>query len=127
ALMSLGAVSVPIYSTNNGEQAEYIIKDSESKMILVGNQEQYDAAFEILLKDSTLEQIIVAKKSVWIKKDRSHYFQDFIKDGAENIDITEKNDDDLATIIYTSGTTGVPKGVMLMHGNFHNAIKAHFD
>lgn len=127
ALMSLGAVSVPIYSTNNGEQAEYIIKDSESKMILVGNQEQYDAAFEILLKDSTLEQIIVAKKSVWIKKDRSHYFQDFIKDGAENIDITEKNDDDLATIIYTSGTTGVPKGVMLTHGNFHNAIKAHFD
>lgn len=127
AIMSLGAVSVPIYSTNNGEQAEYIIKDSDSKMILVGNQEQYDAAFEILLKDGPLQQIIVAKKSVWIKKDRSQYFADFIKDGAENFELADKAYDDLATIIYTSGTTGVPKGVMLTHGNFQSAIEAHFD
>ncbi len=127
ALMSLGAITVPIYSTNNGEQAEYIINDSEAKMILVGNQEQYDAAYEILQKNNTLDLILVSKKAVWIKKDRSVYFEDFIKDGAEEFDIVPKESDDLATIIYTSGTTGVPKGVMLTHGNFQQCITAHFD
>lgn len=127
ALMSLGAVSVPIYSTNNGSQAEYIINDSDSKLILVGSQEQYDASFEILQKGGPLQQIIAAKNSIWIQKDRSQYFREFIKDGAEEIEIVAKEDEDLATIIYTSGTTGVPKGVMLTHGNFHQCIVAHFD
>ena len=43
AILSLGAITVPIYSTNNKEQAEYILAESECKIILVGNQEQYDA------------------------------------------------------------------------------------
>ncbi|WP_042722922.1 AMP-binding protein, partial [Flavobacterium sp. B17] len=38
AAMSAGAVTVPIYSTNNAEQAEYIIGDSGAKIILVGDQ-----------------------------------------------------------------------------------------
>ncbi|WP_304344701.1 long-chain fatty acid--CoA ligase [Chryseobacterium koreense] len=127
AVLSIGAVTVPIYSTNNLEQAEYILEDSESKIILVGNQEQYDAAFELLGKSKVLKQVIVAKKSVWIKKENSQYLEDFIKKSGEHLDIVEKNDEDLATIIYTSGTTGVPKGVMLTHGNFHKCFDAHFD
>lgn len=127
AILSLGAITVPIYSTNNAEQAAYILKESECKIILAGNQEQYDASYEIMTEDSLLTQIIVAKKSIWIKKDRSQYFQDFIKSSDENFEIIEKEDDDLATIIYTSGTTGVPKGVMLTHGNFHKSVEAHFD
>ena len=127
AILSLGAVTVPIYSTNNQEQAAYILDESECKLILVGNQGQYDAAYEIIQENSVLSQIIITKKSVWIKKDRSQYFEDFIKSGAEDFEIVQKNDDDLATIIYTSGTTGVPKGVMLCHGNFHKSVEAHFD
>ncbi len=40
---------------NNAEQAEYIINDSQAKIILVGNQAQYDAAFEITQKESSLQ------------------------------------------------------------------------
>lgn len=127
AIMALGAVTVPIYSTNNQDQAEYILNESECKIILVGNQEQYDAAYQILQAGEFLTQIIAAKKLIWIKKDHSQYFQDFIKTAKENFTIIPKKDDDLATIIYTSGTTGVPKGVMLSHGNFHKSVEAHFD
>lgn len=127
AVLSLGAITVPIYSTNNLEQAAYILNDSESKMILVGNQQQYDAAFEIAANSPFLQEIIVAKKAVWTKKERTHYLEDFVKNADDNFSIVEKNGDDLATIIYTSGTTGVPKGVMLTHRNFTECFQAHFD
>ncbi|MDQ0477527.1 long-chain fatty acid--CoA ligase [Chryseobacterium sp. MDT2-18] len=127
AILSLGAVTVPIYSTNNEQQAEYILNESECKMILVGNQEQYDAAYSILNRNQILTQILVSKKAIWIKKEKSRYLEDFIKNSEETFDIVPVEDDGLATIIYTSGTTGVPKGVMLTHGNFHKSVEAHFD
>ena len=127
AILSLGAVTVPIYSTNNQEQAAYILNESECKIILVGNQDQYDASYRILEESLFLTEIIAAKKLIKLQKDRSQHYQNFIKTAAENFQIVAKDNDDLATIIYTSGTTGVPKGVMLTHGNFHKSVEAHFE
>lgn len=127
AALSLGAVTVPIYSTNNLDQASYILNESECKIILVGNQDQYDAAASILGSEKILTNIIAAKKSIWIKKEHSQYLEDFIKDAEETFDIVPVADSDLATLIYTSGTTGVPKGVMLTHGNFRKSVEMHFD
>ncbi|WEK71496.1 MAG: long-chain fatty acid--CoA ligase [Candidatus Chryseobacterium colombiense] len=129
AAMSIGAITVPIYSTNNAEQAEYIVKDSDSKVILVGDQAQYDACLELLHKeDNELKTIIVSKKAVWIKKEfSSFYLEDFIAKSSSKLEICKKEDEDVATLIYTSGTTGTPKGVMLTHGNFIKAFDAHFE
>lgn len=127
AILSLGAITVPIYATNNLEQAEYILNDSEAKIILAGNQEQYDFSREILRKSKFLTLVIAAKKLIWKKDENSVYFEDFIEKSSENFNIIPKNPDDLATLIYTSGTTGVPKGVMLTHGNFIRAFEAHFE
>lgn len=126
AILSIGAITVPIYSTNNLEQAEYIINDAEAKAILVGNQEQYDAIYS-LMPHSSLQKIIVSKKKVWIKPEYSEFLEDFIKTADEHSEIVPKNEEDLATLIYTSGTTGIPKGVMITHGNFQKCFDAHFD
>lgn len=127
AAMSIGAITVPIYSTNNAEQAEYIISDSQAKIILVGNQVQYDASFEIVQKENSLQTIIVSKKAVWVKKENTFYLEDFIAKSSPKLEIVKKEFDDLATIIYTSGTTGTPKGVMLTHGNFIKSFDSHFE
>lgn len=129
AIMSIGAITVPIYSTNNQEQAEFILNDSGSKMVLVGNQIQYDACLAILQKEETeLKSIIISKKAVWIKKEfSSFYLEDFIAKSSSKLEFTPREKDDTATIIYTSGTTGNPKGVVIPHGNFINVFNAHFE
>lgn len=127
AVLSLGAITVPVYSTNNQEQAGYILEDSEAKMVLVGNQEQYNSCYEISHKSDFLKKIIVAKKTAWNINEGSSYFEDFISKSSDQFEICQKKEDDLATLIYTSGTTGIPKGVMLTHGNFKNSFDAHFD
>ncbi|KFF00241.1 AMP-dependent synthetase [Chryseobacterium formosense] len=129
AAMAIGAITVPIYSTNNAEQAEYIINDSGAKLILAGDQSQYDACLDLVKKEeSTLETIIVSKKAVWIKKEfSSFYLEDFIAKSSPKLEFCKKEYDEVATLIYTSGTTGTPKGVMLTHGNFIKAFDAHFE
>lgn len=129
AAIAIGAITVPIYSTNNAEQAEYIINDSQAKIILVGDQAQYDACLDILHKEeNALQTIVISKKAVWIKKEfSSFYLEDFIAKASSKLEICKKEYEDVATLIYTSGTTGTPKGVMLTHGNFIKAFDAHFE
>ena len=121
-ILCSGNVTVPIYPTSTKGQIEYILKDSDIKIIFVENQEQYgkvkdfDFLETIVVFDKFDEQVL-AYDSI-ISNQEIHY--DKIKTTVDNIKL-----DDLVTLIYTSGTTGPPKGVYLTHGNFlHNVDKA---
>ena len=127
AILSLGAITVPIYSTNNAEQAEYIINDSQSKIILAGNQEQYNTCYELLQRNEYLKTIVVAKNKIIGKKENTVFLREFIANQPSTFEFCPKEDDDTATLIYTSGTTGIPKGVMITHGNFRKEFDAHFE
>lgn len=129
-------VTVPLYATSSPSQASYILKDAGIRFLFVGEQYQYDIAASIFDKVPTLEKIIIFDTAVQRKAEdkTSIYFDDFLALGStcshqETVDeITEKaSEDDLANILYTSGTTGEPKGVMLHHSNYLQAVQNHFE
>ncbi|MDO9593642.1 MAG: long-chain fatty acid--CoA ligase [Lutibacter sp.] len=133
AIMSIRAVTVPIYATNSKNEVAYIINDAEISLLFVGNQEEYNKAFEISKTSEYLKLIVGLSKDIKFEKpENGIYLDDFMVYKANETIETElqkryyeAEPTDLASIIYTSGTTGEPKGVMLDHTNFTESLKAH--
>ena len=129
------AISTPIYATSSPAQIEYIIRDSNIPILFVGEQLQYNNALKVQQKlTGILKQIVIFDPAV-IRNPMdktSVYFEDFIRLGdnayAESEVKIRRNQavaDDMATIMYTSGTTGEPKGVVLKHTCFLEAMRIH--
>jgi long-chain acyl-CoA synthetase len=123
AVLSIGAIDVPIYANQSHPQVEYILRDSGARAIFTSSSFVSDA---IRLKESlpSLELVIsfdemssggeVVSAAQVMDRGRS------LARGAPGLYEKlwrEVKPHDLATLIYTSGTTGEPKGVMLTHKN----------
>ena len=127
-------VMVPMYATASPSQVEYIVGDAQIKVIFVGEQFQYNHAYKVQAQSNILNRLIIFDRSVVINRDdkTSMYFDDFLATGQNahaqatvNARMKQLKNTDLATIIYTSGTTGVPKGVMLLHSSYNEALRIH--
>ena len=133
AILSVDAVTVPIYATNTSSQTEYIVRDAGLKVIFVGDEEQNDKVRAFADQDDLLHHIILFDSPASSSRDggRTSTFASLLEQAPPTGDpapMAEKRPSDtsrhLASIIYTSGTTGDPKGVMLSHGNFFHQIDA---
>lgn len=129
SILSNGAVTVPIYTTQIAEQIEYILTNGEAQFLFVSSKSLFDrirarlprvqlkriilfSPFESGSNIMTLDQLEVLGKEADTKDPQLF---DSLRSAVKP--------DDLATLIYTSGTTGLPKGVMLTHANLlSNAI-----
>lgn len=128
------AVMVPMYATASISQVEYIVNDAHTKIVFVGEQYQYNQAYKVQTESNVLHQLVIFDNNVVLNRedDTSMYFDDFLATGQNanahalvNVRMKQLKETDLATIIYTSGTTGVPKGVMLLHSSYGQALKIH--
>ena len=122
AAMMIGGAPAGIYTTNSALECKYIVENSESSVILVENQDQWDKINEVR-DDIDCLKYIVLMKGTDVADEMTLSWDAFMAKGDE---VDESEIDarmnalemkQLATLIYTSGTTGPPKGVMLSHEN----------
>jgi long-chain acyl-CoA synthetase len=129
AALALGAVTVPIYSTQTAEQTSFILNDSGARVIAVSTKSQLEKV--LTLQQRTPVQRIIVMDAV----ETAHAvpMAALMQQGPVDFDpdfdarLRTVGPDDLATIIYTSGTTGAPKGVMLTHGNMASNISSSME
>ncbi len=124
ASLSIGASDAPIYATNSGDEAAYIINDSGSRFLFVSDQDHLDRILGVrstlkdLKKIITFDTIETGDKNIVSLDDVLRLGEEYDDKKAFEERLLSIDPEGLATLIYTSGTTGPPKGVMLTHTNF---------
>ena len=115
AIMSIGALTVPVYETNSASQVSWIFNDSKVTLAIAEDDGQRDKIESVRDEVPTLRNVFVIEASGL----------NAIKTYGESVTDAEfweykeaSHGDDRATIVYTSGSTGTPKGVELTHRNF---------
>jgi long-chain acyl-CoA synthetase len=120
AALSVGAVVVPIYQTNSPEECQYVLENSDAKVVVVEDDEQLEKIREVRDRLPLLEHVVRMTGS----SEDAISFDDVLARGAGR-DAAEWEQRwravepaDVSTFIYTSGTTGPPKGCIITHGNY---------
>ena len=115
AIMSIGALTVPVYETNSASQVSWIFNDSKVTLAIAEDDGQRDKIESVRSEVPTLRNVFVIEACGL----------NAIKTYGESVTDAEfweykeaSHGDDRATIVYTSGSTGTPKGVELTHRNF---------
>ena len=122
ALLSLGAITVPIYESDSALQIEHILSDADVSVVVTQTAQQADLVNSV--KTENVREILSLDRGA-----ERHIVELGVDVPTSIIDecrsaITLA---DQATIIYTSGTTGLPKGVVLTQGNFVESLMQSYD
>jgi len=129
-LNQIGVTHVTVYPTISNDDTEYILKHSDSKIVLVSDFNIYKRIKPIVDKLQNIEIYTFDKlenaknwnEILELGEKSKIYFKDELEVIKKSI-----SEDDLLTLIYTSGTTGMPKGVMLTHKNLISNVVASSD
>jgi long-chain acyl-CoA synthetase len=122
AIWTAGAITVPVYETSSGEQAEWILSDSGAHAcfvetaaygdIIASFRDRVPGLSQIWQIDSDLDSLRAAGADVG---------DEVVAERAAAAGAAA-----LATVIYTSGTTGRPKGCELTHENLLADVRNAF-
>ena len=133
AIISLGGITVPGYTTSNEEELSYLLSHSETSIIFI-NSKLLPIIEKILPTLNKIKYVVCVDELNTTKKFKFkkllYTYRELIKIGSKNKNkqnllresIKKIKKDDVSCIIYTSGTSSQPKGVMLTHGSILSNI-----
>jgi long-chain acyl-CoA synthetase len=116
ACWRIGALAGPVNSLLKREEIEWVVGNSEARLILIGSEFQSQLELPADLdrsSESEAGSIPPGPICPTIVFDDISIADEF----PDTLDPVAIEPDDDAIIIYTSGTTGKPKGCLLTHGN----------
>jgi long-chain acyl-CoA synthetase len=117
----LGIVHVPVFTSLNAAEYDYIIGNSGAQMIIISDSKLYKCVNSVLNKPDFSAKVFTFDDIPGAKN-----WKEIVNKGKSCSDETRRNAEAVkkeisaetfATLIYTSGTTGKPKGVMLSQKN----------
>ena len=122
AALSLGLVTVPLFTDDRAENVAYILKNANVKLLLIEGADHWQRLYPVHKGLGDVTRIITLDSMIGLPHDpRLRWVNDWLPESSSSegieLPVSDVDADDLATIIYTSGTTGKPKGVMLSHRN----------
>ena len=126
-----GGAAVGVYHTCSPEEVDWVVGNSDSKVVFVGNNpmdggdpsKMCSNRLNAVMDGLEKVEMAVVMDGVEMDHEKAIAWSDFIAMGAKVEDsavmerIAAVKPDDVASLIYTSGTTGNPKGVVLTHDN----------
>ena len=123
AIISLGAITVPGYTTSNEDEIFYLLSHSEASVVFL-NSKLLSTIENILPKLDKIKHIVCIDEVKSTKLNKTINSFDYLIDkGSKSLSkssfkedtLYKVKEDDVVSIIYTSGTSSKPKGVMLTH------------
>jgi len=133
AAQYINSVAVGIYHTSSSSEVEWIVSNSNSKILFVGNNPNDNGErdkmpihrlFSVIDKLDNIEYVVLMGGVEKIEHSKIITWENFISKGSaiNDSNVKERNEsiklEDTSSLIYTSGTTGNPKGVELTYNNW---------
>ncbi len=125
-IQSVGGITVPIYATNTGKQAAYILNHCEARVVFCSTRAQYEKLYSVKDEIPNVD-LVVSYERFMGHRSFPVYCQSQLSEAATPLSDEDKQEieaqiakitpHDIITVIYTSGTTGPPKGVLLTQRN----------
>ncbi|WP_163758347.1 AMP-dependent synthetase/ligase [Mycobacterium botniense] len=117
AILSVGAVTVPIYETSSAEQVRWVMHDSEAVLLFAETDAHAMLVAELTAELPALRHVLVIDGSGPNALDQLAGHGASVEPAELTARVEALRSADPATLIYTSGTTGRPKGCQLTHSN----------
>ena len=123
AILSVGALTVPIYETSSAEQVRWVLTDSGAVLLFAETDGHAALAAELTGELPDLREVLVIDGSGPKALDALAEAGASVDPGEVDKRVAAVGSDAPATLIYTSGTTGRPKGCQLTHSNLLHEIR----
>ncbi|KMV18073.1 long-chain fatty acid--CoA ligase [Mycobacterium heckeshornense] len=123
AILSIGAVTVPIYETSSAEQVRWVLQDSAAVLAFAETDAHAAMVTELTGQLPALRRVLHIDGSGRKALDQLAEEGTSVDPGEVSSRVEALRSADPATLIYTSGTTGRPKGCQLTHANLVYEIR----